>query len=68
MKSIDRQYCCEMMKDNSEFTCTKCKDMFECPDTLIYHNSQEKEYGIIIHDGGTSFMEIQYCPWCGTEL
>jgi len=22
-------------------------------------------YGIIIHDGGGSFYEINFCPWCG---
>jgi hypothetical protein len=26
------------------------------------------EYGIIVHDGGTSMVRIQFCPWCGTRL
>lgn len=26
------------------------------------------EYGIIVHDGGESFIGIQYCPWCGKKL
>jgi hypothetical protein len=26
------------------------------------------EYGLIIHDGGTSLRAILYCPWCGATL
>jgi hypothetical protein len=26
------------------------------------------EYGIIVNDGGHSFIVIKYCPWCGKEL
>ena len=25
-------------------------------------------YGLIIHDGGTSAVTIQFCPWCGSKL
>ena len=27
-----------------------------------------REYGIKVIDGGTGFIEIQYCPWCGKQL
>ena len=27
-----------------------------------------REYKLIIHDGGSSGMLIQFCPWCGTRL
>jgi hypothetical protein len=27
-----------------------------------------REYGIPILDGGSSFQEIAYCPWCGRKL
>jgi len=26
------------------------------------------EYGLVVHDGGTSSVEISFCPWCGTKL
>ena len=26
------------------------------------------EYGLIIHDGGSSYIDIKYCPWCGSKL
>lgn len=27
-----------------------------------------KEYGLIVHDGGTSYVAIRFCPWCGVRL
>jgi len=67
-KETKKDYCCELMKENSEFSCKSCKDEFECPDTLIYYSKKKHEFGIIIHDGGTSYIKIDYCPWCGTKL
>ena len=64
----NKKYCCETMKENSEFICKTCKDAFECPDTLIYHGKKNNDVGIIIHDGGSSYIQINYCPWCGKEL
>jgi hypothetical protein len=23
---------------------------------------------MIVHDGGSSFIEISFCPWCGAKL
>ena len=65
---MTKEYCCEMMKENSQFTCNKCTDEYDCPDTLIHFDKSNNEFGIIIHDGGTSFIEISYCPWCGINL
>ena len=38
------------------------------PDAIVRFNKKNKDYGIPIHDGGQSFIEIDYCPWCGTRL
>jgi hypothetical protein len=27
-----------------------------------------REYGIRVLDGGTSFIQIRFCPWCGQTL
>ncbi len=27
-----------------------------------------REWGIEVNDGGTSFIRIQHCPWCGSKL
>jgi len=40
----------------------------QCPDNIIFYSAKFNEYGINIHDGGSSFIEISYCPWCGTKL
>ena len=35
---------------------------------FIDYLPQLDEYGLIIHDGGTSHYVIHYCPWCGHRL
>jgi hypothetical protein len=46
--------------------CDQHPDRFECPDALIVKN--ESDYGIIIHNGGESYAQINFCPWCGSKL
>jgi hypothetical protein len=29
---------------------------------------RKADFGIPIHDGGNSYIKIEYCPWCGKEL
>ncbi|WP_420800291.1 DUF6980 family protein [Neobacillus terrae] len=41
---------------------------FECPDKIIIFDERNDEYGLIIHDGGTSSISIEFCPWCGSKL
>lgn len=60
-------YCCETMKSQMNVICDIHKDHFDCPDNIIY-KSKSDEFGIIIHDGGESFIVISYCPWCGKKL
>jgi hypothetical protein len=63
-----RQYCCEMMTFQLNQQCSQHADVFDCPDVLIFHSQQNKTYGLIVHDGGTSYIEIAYCPWCGINV
>lgn len=63
-----KKYCCNRMKEEVEHKCELHKDRFECPDCLISYDERVDEYGIIIHDGGTSYIPIKYCPWCGKKL
>ncbi len=37
-------------------------------DSIIKHSLKRKEFGIPIHDGGSSYIKINYCPWCGQKL
>ena len=54
----------------SEEVSRKCPDGLDhdCPDVLIRYVLRFDEYGIIVHDGGSSKIAIHFCPWCGTQL
>jgi hypothetical protein len=60
--------CCENMENQVNHICEQHADAFDCPDNLIDYNQKFDEYGIIIHDGGSSSLTISFCPWCGTKL
>jgi hypothetical protein len=46
--------------------CPDHPDRRECPDALIAE--VRGGFGLIVHDGSRSVIEIRYCPWCGTKL
>lgn len=61
-------YCCMMMADKvyqSQDDGGEIK--YDDPDVII-NKWDEGLFGIPIHDGGTSMVLINYCPWCGTKL
>jgi hypothetical protein len=35
---------------------------------LVVFIPKFREYGLPVHDGGTSHVRIEFCPWCGTKL
>ena len=41
-------------------------DPWQDPDILIVKTSSG--YGIPVRDGGTSWVTIHFCPWCGAGL
>ena len=57
-----------MMQGNVEHQCEQHPDPFDCADALVYYSARLREYGLIVHDGGSSCILIQHCPWCGTRL
>ena len=57
-----------MMENAKVLKCDIHKDIYECPDVLISYSEYNDEYGIIVHDGGSSSIAINYCPWCGSKL
>ncbi len=67
-KNKSESYCCEKMAENINYRCSQHLDVFDCPDNLVYFSQKLNEYGIIIHDGGSSFIKIDYCCWCGKKL
>ena len=64
MKSM----CCDAMRYHTSNHCPVHKSPFDCPDCLLAYDEKSNTYGIIIHDGGHSFVKINYCPWCGSAL
>lgn len=61
-------HCCEDMKRQVKPNCSANHGDTPCPDHLVSFNEVFNEYGLIIHDGGTSTVGISFCPWCGTKL
>lgn len=47
--------------------CTEMADRLE-DETAIKYSPKLREYGIEVNDGGTSRIQILFCPWCGTRL
>jgi hypothetical protein len=62
------EYCCEDMKEQLLRTCDVHADLSNCPDALVVHVEDPGEFGIRVHDGGSSFVSIRHCPWCGAAL
>ena len=60
--------CCDRMKEELERTCAHGHAPSECPDVLIAYVAKFDEFGIRVHDGGSSIVSIAFCPWCGTRL
>ncbi len=49
-------------------TCAEHDDRFACPDAIVHYAPKFDEYGLIVHDGGSSVRAIAFCPWCGAAL
>lgn len=52
----------------AEYRCGVHQSRFDCPDCIIHFDGETHRCGIIIHDGGSGWISIKYCPWCGKEL
>ncbi len=37
-------------------------------DMIVLYVPKFRQYGIQVLDGGSSYIEIKYCPWCGSKL
>ena len=61
-------YCCEEMTRQVEYSCDLHRDLSDCPDSLVVHVNGTGEFGLRVHDGGSSFIVIRHCPWCGAHL
>lgn len=48
--------------------CPDMQYMVEEENNSIIFVPQYREYGVPIQDGGSSYLLMKYCPWCGTKL
>lgn len=60
--------CCKDMAYHLNKNCLEHKDIYDCPDVIIFRSPDRNVYGLPIHDGGSSYIKIIYCPWCGNKL
>ncbi|HJX48173.1 MAG TPA: hypothetical protein VJ375_10015 [Gaiellaceae bacterium] len=56
------------MADAVSTECEQHPDRWDCADALVGHWPNYREYGLIVHDGGSSMIVIDYCPFCGARL
>ncbi len=61
-------HCCEDMRRQVESACDRHPDRHDCPDALVGYSPKFREYGLLVHDGGSSSVLIRSCPWCGVRL
>ncbi|MEV6028376.1 hypothetical protein [Streptomyces sp. NPDC052036] len=62
------RHCCAAMTEQVNRRCERHDDAFTCPDALILFTARFQEYGLVVHDGGTASIGIDFCPWCGQRL
>ncbi|HTJ74835.1 MAG TPA: hypothetical protein VL337_05675 [Acidimicrobiales bacterium] len=61
-------HCCARMRQSVEHQCAAHPDPQDCPDHLVTYVAKFREYGLVVHDGGSAYVRIDYCPWCGSRL
>jgi hypothetical protein len=67
IRSMDSlTYCCSWMEAQAKMTCQQHPERTDCPDVIIHR--YQTSFGIPIHDGSASCIEINYCPHCGSQL
>jgi hypothetical protein len=59
-------YCCDRLASDLAHTCAVHPDQTDCPDAFIAE--MNGGFGLMVHDCGSSAVEIALRPWCGTAL
>lgn len=56
------------MAETSDHCCGDMSRHVKSAETAILYEPKFREYGIQILDGGSSYLHIIHCPWCGHRL
>lgn len=67
-EQLVQEHCCESMRYWASYRCEQHPEPATCPDNIVFYSDANGSYGIRIHDGGSSYIEIKHCPWCGARL
>jgi hypothetical protein len=67
-RALPASICCETMKAHLTTTCTMHADEYACGDIVVVYEPDRNAFGLPVHDGGTSMVEITFCPWCGAKI
>jgi len=67
-KAAPTRACCKAMRAQLDWRCETHRSAEDCPDALIAWVPARGVFALLIHDGGTSYIPIQHCPWCGARL
>ena len=65
LTTIIKQLIGEIM--TSIHCCNEMKKHLASKEVAIRYVPKFREYGISYLDDGTSFQEINFCPWCGKK-
>jgi len=52
----------------SEHCCAQMSDTLTDDETALFYVPKFREYGFAVLDGGSSYIQISFCPWCGRSL
>jgi hypothetical protein len=63
-----KRHCCEEMDYHANLNCDIHENPYDCLGKIILFIEKENDYGLIIHNGGSSYIKIDFCPWCGSNL
>ncbi len=62
------KHCCQEMESRISESFDEAGEIkYDAVDVVI-NKWKNGTYGIPIHDGGTSMIVINFCPWCGKKL
>jgi hypothetical protein len=48
--------------------CAQMQYAVESDEIPILYTAKFGEYGVRVLDGGPSFIQLSFCPWCGRKL
>jgi hypothetical protein len=67
LASMGNKHCCDEMTAQVTHACGDCSPEV-CVDQLVVFVEKFGEYGLPVRDGGSSYVLIGYCPFCGSRL